>query len=203
VVRLDGLLIKPDSSLLPLNAIYASDASNQQMPMVAVAETKFADSLVRYVFSYPRRPADTEFSVPLAELGFSGPAYAYDWRGHTGNVVPAGGTLSARFNDGFAYLILVPVNRQGLALLGETEKIVALGKQRIAALSDRGTLTATIKFARGEDVRTISGYASHDPKLQALKGELKNVAYDSETKIFRAQVAQANSGEAVLRISAH
>jgi len=203
VVRLDGLLIKPDSSLLPLNAIYASDASNQQMPMVAVAETKFADSAARYVFSYPRRATDTEFSVALAELGFSGPVYAYDWRAHTGTVVSAGGTLSAPFRDGFAYLILVPVNRQGLALLGDTEKIVPLGKQRIAALSDRGTLTATFKFAQDEHVRTISGYSADQPKIKALKGELKNVTYDSETKIFRAQVAPASSGEAVLKIRAH
>jgi hypothetical protein len=203
VVRLDGLLIKPDSSLLPLNAIYASDASNQRMPMVAVAETKFADSAARYVFSYPRRSTDREFSVPLDQLGFSGPAYAYDWRAHTGNLVSVGGTLSAPFRDGFAYLILVPVNRQGLALLGDTEKIVPLGKQRIAALSDRGTLTATFKFAQGEHVRTISGYSADQPKIKAFKGELKNVTYDSETKIFRVQVAPASSGEAVLKIRAH
>ena len=158
---------------------------------------------MRYVFSYPRRATDTEFSVALAELGFSGPVYAYDWRAHTGTVVSAGGTLSAHFNDGFAYLILVPVNRQGLALLGDTEKIVPLGKQRIAALSDRGTLTATFKFAQGEHVRTISGYSADQPKIKALKGELKNVTYDSETKIFRAQVAPASSGEAVLKIRAH
>lgn len=202
VVRQDGFLIKPDFPLLPIDAAYASDATNQQTPMVAVAETNFADSLVRYVFAYPRRPTDTEFSVPLAELGFSGPGYAYDWRAHAGKVVPAGGTLSAGFEDGFAYLILVPVNRQQLALLGDTEKIVPLGKQRIAALSDHGTLTATITFAQGEPVRTISGYSAHQPKITVLKGKLKNVAYDSESKLFQAQVAPADSHEAVLRVSA-
>ena len=203
VVRLDGLLIKPDSSLLPINAMYTSDASNQQMPMVAVAETKFADSSVGYVFSYPRRSTDPGFSVPLDQLGFSGPAYAYDWRAHTGSLISAGGTLSAHFRDGFAYLILVRVNRQGLALLGDTEKIVPLGKQRIAVLSDRGTLTTTILFAPGETARTISGYASQKPKLQAVKGALKSVAYDAETKIFQAQVTPSSSGKAVLHVSAH
>jgi len=203
VVRLDGLLIKPDSSLLPINAMYTSDASNQQMPMVAAAETKFADSSVRYVFSYPRRSTDPGFSVSLDQLGFSGPAYAYDWSAHTGSVISAGGTLSAQFRDGFAYLILVPVNRQGLALLGDTEKIVPLGKQRIAALSDRGTLTTTILFAPWETARTISGYASQKPKLRAVKGALKSLAYDAETKIFQAQVTPSASGEAVLQVSAH
>jgi hypothetical protein len=203
VVRQDGFLIKPDSPLLPIDTMYTNDAANQRMPMVAAAETKFSDSFVRYVFSYPRHATDTEFSVALAELGFSGPVYAYDWRAHTGNVVPKGGTLSARFDDGFAYLILVPVNRQGLALLGDREKIVSLGKQRIPALTDHGTVTATIQFAQGEQLCTISGYSARAPKIKVLKGELKNVAYDSETKIFQAQVAPANSHDAVLRISAH
>ena len=202
VVRQDGYIIKPDFPLLPIDSMYASDANSQQAPMVAMAETKFTDSLARYVFSYPRRPTDTEFSVPLSELDFSGPVYAYDWREHSGYLIPAGGTLSMHFKDGFAYDVLVPVNRDGLALLGDTEKIVPLGKKRIGALEDRGTLTATIEFAHGEDVRTISGYASHSPKLKVLKGDLRNMDYDSRTKIFRAQVAPASSAEAILRVNA-
>jgi hypothetical protein len=62
---------------------------------------------------------------------------------------------------GWDYQILSPVNRRGLALLGDTEKIVPLGKQRIAAVDDHGALTATIEFAQGETILAISGYASH------------------------------------------
>jgi hypothetical protein len=89
-----------------------------------------------------------------------------------------------------------------LALLGDTEKFVPLGKQRIAALEDRGTLTATIKFAAGEDVLTISGYSSRSPKVKAIQGKLNNTAYDPQTKIFRVQVAPSSSGEAILQVSA-
>ena len=89
-----------------------------------------------------------------------------------------------------------------VASWGAPEAIVPLGKQRIAALADQGTLTATIEFAQGEDALTISGYASHEPKFKALQGELKNVAYDSASKIFHVQVAPGSSGEAVLRVSA-
>jgi hypothetical protein len=92
------------------------------------------------------------------------------------------------------------VNRQGLALLGDTEKIVSLGKQRFAAIDDHGTLRVTIKFARGEDTLTISGYASHRPKFKALQGKLNDTSYDPQTKIFRAQTAPAGSGEAILQV---
>jgi hypothetical protein len=92
------------------------------------------------------------------------------------------------------------VNRQGLALLGDTEKIVPLGKERIAAVEDRGTLTVTIKFARGEDMLTIAGYASDRPKFKALQGKLNDTSYDPQTKIFRAQTAPAGSGEAILQV---
>lgn len=203
VVRRDGFLIKPDSPLLPIDAMYASDAAHQQAPMVAMAETRFAGSVARYVFSYPRRATDTELSVPLSELGFSGPTYAVDWRAHRGYIIPAGGNLRENFKDGFSYVILVPVNQEGLAFLGETEKIVPLGKQRIAAIADhQGTLTATIQFAPGEDTVTVFGYASHAPKLTAPKGKLKSSSYDSTTKVYQAQVAPGESQEAILRISA-
>ena len=107
-----------------------------------------------------------------------------------------------KFADGWDYQILSPVNSQGLALVGDTDKIVSLGKQRIAAVENHGTLTTTIKFAHGEDVLTISGYASHLPKLKVVEGKLNSTAYDPQTKVFRAQVAPAGSGEAILQISA-
>jgi hypothetical protein len=94
------------------------------------------------------------------------------------------------------------VNRRGLALLGDTEKIVPLGKQRIAAVDDHGALTATIEFAQGETILAISGYASHRPRLKALQGKLNDTSYDPQTKIIRAQIAPAASGQAILQVKA-
>jgi hypothetical protein len=108
---------------------------------------------------------------------------------------------------GWDYQILSPVNRRGLALLGDTEKIVPLGKQRIAAVDDHGALTATIEFAQGETILAISGYASHRiashrPRLKALQGKLNDTSYDPQTKIIRAQIAPAASGQAILQVKA-
>jgi hypothetical protein len=201
-IRADGLIVKADSPLLPINSMYMSDAMNESAPMVAMSESAFGRQVAHYVFAYARSGSQQSVTVPLSSLEISGPVFAYDWVTHSGELIPDGGSLRMKFVDGWDYWIFSPVNRLGLALLGDTDKIVSLGKQRIAAVEDHGTLTTTIKFAHGEDALTVSGYASHPAILKALQGKLNNTTYDPRTKIFRAQVAPARSGQAILRVSA-
>jgi hypothetical protein len=199
-VRTDGLIVKADSPLLPINLMYASDALNERAPMVAMSENAFGNQRASRVFAHPRSASQESVAVPLSSLEMTEPVFAYDWVTHNGGVIPDRGSLRMNFTDGSDYQTLSPVNRQGLALLGDTEKIVSLGKQRFAAIDDHGTLRVTIKFARGEDTLTISGYASHRPKFKALQGKLNDTSYDPQTKIFRAQTAPAGSGEAILQV---
>jgi hypothetical protein len=202
-IRRDGVIVKPDTPVLPIDTMYASDAtSHPPEPMVAMAHTSFGDFTERYVFAYARAASEEMVSVPLGNLEFSGPVFAYNWAAHTGEVIPAGGILQLRFVDGWDYQVLAPVNKKGLALLGDIEQIVPVGKQRIAALSDNGSLTATVKFAPGEDLLTISGYASNRPKINALRGRLTRATYEPKTDIFQAQLAPDSSGQAVLRVTA-
>jgi hypothetical protein len=175
---------------------------NQNAPMVAMAQSVFGNQGVHYVFAYARNESQEGVTVPLSGLEMSGPVFAYDWTTHSGALIPKAGSIRMNFAAGWDYQVLSSVNRRGLALLGDTDNIATLGKERIAALEDHGALTATITFAHGEDVLTISGYASHLPKLKLLQGKLNNTAYDPQTKIFRVQLAPAGSGEAILQISA-
>ena len=198
-IRTDGTIVKADSTLLPINSMYVSDAMNERAPMIATSESAFGNQRAHYVFAYPRTGSEEGVTVSLSSLQISGPVFAYDWVTHSGELLPEGGSLRMKFAAGWDYQILSPVNRKGLALLGDTDKIVSLGKQRIANLEDHGTLTVTIKFAHGEDLLTISGYASQKPQLRALQGKLANTAYDPQTKIFRAQIAPAGSGQAILQ----
>ena len=201
-IRADGLIVKADSPLLPIDSMYVGDAVNRSGPMIASSESAFGNQRAHYVFAYPRTGSEEGVTVPLSSLRISGPVFAYDWVTHSGELIPSGGSLRLKFADGWDYQVLSPVNRRGLALLGDIDKIVPLGKQRIAALEDHGSLTVTIKFAHGEDLLTISGYAPHPPKLKTLQGQLANWAYDPQTKIFRAQIAPAKCGEAVLQVTA-
>jgi hypothetical protein len=169
--------------------------------MVAMSQSIFGNQGAHYVFAYARSESQEGVTVPLSDLETSGPVFAYDWVTHSGELIPDGGNLRMRFADGWDFQLLSPVNSQGLALLGDTEKIVPLGNQRIATLEDHGTLMVTIKFAHGEDVLTISRFASHPPRLKALQGKLTNPAYDPQNKIFRARITPAGSAEAILQIS--
>jgi hypothetical protein len=203
-VRKDGALIKPDTSLLPIDAVYHSDAAGDRAPMIATAATNFGNVKIHYVFAYPRQPSNSEVTVPLQELGISGSVYAYNWVTHQGRTIPANGSLHMEFTDGWAYQVLTPVTRGGLALLGEADKIAPLGRARVASLSESGNaLSATIQFAKDEAPQTISGYALHRPRVKALSGIATDVKYDEATHIFTFEVGPGKSQTARIKLYAH
>jgi len=200
-VRSDGVIIKPDTSLLPIDEIYKSDALGEHAPMVAAAATNFGNLQIQYVFAYPRRPSDSQVTVSLSELGISGTVFAYNWVTHEGRLVSPDGSLTMEFKDGWAFQVLSPVNRDGVALLGDTEKITTLGKARFAAVKDDGSLSATIQFASDEKVRFISGYAPHRPTITATAGMVETVSFGEQSHIFTAQVFPDGSHQAEILIS--
>lgn len=200
-MRGDGVVIKPDESLLPIDAMYADDAQNEQKPMIAAARTSFGSGGAAYVFAYPRQESDTTVTVPLSELGFSQPVYAWNWVSHTGELIPAGGSVSMTFADGWAYDVLVPVGADGLALVGDTSKIATLGRKRIDALSNRGQLTATIAFAPNERDVIISGYAAASPSVTAKTGSARLVEYDEQSHVFQIRVSPGPSHQATIQLS--
>jgi hypothetical protein len=201
-VRSDGVIIKPDASLLPIDEIYKSDALGEHAPMVAAAVTDFDNLQIHYVFAYPRRTSDSQVTVSLDELGVSGPAFAYNWVTHEGRLIPPGGSLTMEFNNGWAFQVLSPVSRDGLALLGDREKITTMGKARFASVKDDGSLSATIQFASDEKMRFISGYASHRPTITATTGMIETVSFGEQSHIFTAQVLPGSSQQAEIQISA-
>ncbi len=203
VERTDGVIVKPDTSLLPIDAVYRNDAEGEQAPMVASATTRFGKLQVHYVFSYPRQSSGAQTSVPLRELGISGPVFAYNWVTHQGQPIPVGGNVHMEFKDGWAYEVLSPITSGGIALLGDTAQITPLGRARVSSLRQNGqSLTASIRFASRKSALTISGYASRRPVVKALSGTLAGVSYDQATHMFNAQVSPAKSREAIVQISA-
>lgn len=203
VVRKDGVIVKPDTSLLPIDAVYRQDAESEHAPMVASATTSFGNLRVHYVFAYPRRNSDTQVTVPLRELGISGPVFAYNWVTHRGHLIPAGGSVRMEFANGWAYDVLSPVTRGHLAFLGDTAQVTPLGKARISALRQSGrSLTATVRFAAQEASQTISGYASSRPAVKALSGKLDSMTYDKATQMFTARMSPGKAQQATVKIRA-
>lgn len=202
VVRADGAIIKPDTPLLPIDATYQSDAIGRRAPMVAAATTSFGDLRYQYVFAYPRTASDTQVTVSLHDLGVSGPVFAYNWQTHQGELIPANGSLTMEFNDGWAYQVLAPLSPDGIALLGDTAKITPMGRARFAAVQQNQGLTTTVAFSQKEGPQTLSGYAARPPRVKALSGKVQDFHYDAAAHIFTVSVVPGESRQAELQILA-
>lgn len=187
-IRADGVIVKPDTPLLPVDESYLRDAEGKQAAMVAAARTQFGSAEAVYLFAYPRQQAESEITVPMAWLGLQGPTYAWNWVTHRGELIPAGGSVRMEFAHGWAYEVLTPVGQDGLALLGDTNEIASLGRARISRLSNRGDLTATIAFAPQEETAEMAGYAKTRPKVTAGTGRVKLTRYDGRTHEFVLRV---------------
>jgi hypothetical protein len=191
-MRADSVLLKPDVPVRPVDAMYLADAANPDGPMVAA--THSGDEVE--VFAYPREKTDAQVTVPLRELGIAGPAYVWDWVRKTGEVVPAGGAFDMKFADGWAYDVVVPVGKDGIAVLGDTSKYVPLAAKRFVSVADGKAVRVTVAFASGEDAVTMSGYAAKRPAVRAVRGSVGAVQYDAATGVFRVVVHPAKNGSA-------
>ena len=96
-VRDDGVIVKPDASIMPLDQTYLADAKHELVPLTASTYTDRDGTKTEYVFAFNRigTPAG-KVRFNLAELGVSGPAYVYDYFSGTGKRLNAGVSFSAR-----------------------------------------------------------------------------------------------------------
>jgi hypothetical protein len=195
-MRADSVLLKPDVPVRPVDAMYLSDASNLNAPMVAATHSGNEVE----VFAYPRGKVDKQVTVSLKEIGVTGPAYAWDWVRHTGRLIPAGGSFPMLFENGWAYEVVTPVGKDGIGLLGETDKIVPLAAKRFPTVTNgvtnAGNAHVTVIFAAGEATVTVTGYAKVRPEVHAERGTAGPVAYDGATHVFRVAVHPARGGHA-------
>jgi len=211
VARTDGVIVKPDSSLTPIDQVYLQDAAGLHRPMVAAAYSDHGGGMkAAYVLAYSRpRPdlAATTAFMPSG-LGFDphSRVYVYDDATRTGTVQPAGQAVTLRIQPyQQAYDIVVPVGPSGVALLGDTGKFASLGAQRIRTMSDDGhAVRATVRFAAGEDPVTLSGYAAAAPAATATYGSVRAVRYNARTHMFGVTVTPGPDGAtATVRITRH
>lgn len=191
-MRRDAVLLKPDVPLVPINAMYIVDATGgnraKSAPMVATTQSNFGTATEHYVFAYPRVKGAIGVDVPLSELGIDEPVYAWNWVTHTGELLSPGRQLQMRFVGGWSYEVLAPVNTAGIALLGDTSKIVPLARKRFTTVSNRNTVKAKVVFAPNEKQVVITGYASHEPNVRAITGSVSGLNYSPTTQLFSFEV---------------
>lgn len=190
-VRADGVIVKPDASIIPLDRSYLADAQGTPAPLIAATYTDRGGVKTEYVFAF-NRPKTGAGSVhfTLGELGLTGPGYVYDYFAGTGSLLPASGSFSTPSNPGAAsFYVVAPVGKSGIAFLGDQGKFVGTGRQRIDSLRDEADkLTVGVVLAAAEESVVLHGYAAAEPKVTVLAGEDDAVQYDPATKHFTVEV---------------
>jgi hypothetical protein len=190
-VRADGVIVKPDAPIVPLDRSYIADAQEISAPLTASTYTDRDGVRTGYVFAYNRAqtPADS-VSFASAEIGVSGPVYVYDYFSNTGALLQAGATFSAPLaTKAKAFYVVSPIGRSGIAFLGDKGKFVGTGKQRIDSLHDEiGKLTVGVVLAVTERSVVLHGFAAKAPTVSVISGSAAPLQYNPGTHYFAVQV---------------
>ena len=197
-VRPDGVIVKPDVPLTPLDSSFWSDSQNAQAPMIAATYSDFGDLRGWYFFLYAQG-ANTRAQFSLSDAGVNGPVFLYDYFNDTGRVVQPGELLNEDAT-GHRYLVAAPIGVSGIALVGDAGQFVTLGKKRVTALADDGVVQVSLAFAAGEGSRTLQGYSPDSPIVTAGTGAVGTRSYDPATGRFTVEVMPGPDGVASLRI---
>jgi len=186
-VRADGVIVKPDAPIVPLDSSYIADAEHKLAPLTAGTYTDRAGIKTEYVFAFnrPGTPDDKVHFSPR-ELGLSGSAYIYDYFSGAGRLLNNDGKFSSPLaKNASVFYVVAPLGKSGIAFLGDKNKFVGTGKQRITSLDDKaGSLTVGVLLAENEKSVTLHGYAVSAPKVTVLAGEDDNVQYNPTTHYF-------------------
>jgi hypothetical protein len=185
VMLADGTIVKPDTSIVPTDGTYLSDAAGTGGAMVATAVSRHGALCAGYVFAYARSTsASANASFAPSDMGITGAAYVYDFFAGTGVVVNSDETYTAVVDYNGSYFQVVPVGPSGIGFLGDAGKFVSLGKQRISRLSDTGSVRAEIAFASGDGPVTLHGYAPAAVSVTATGASAGSLTYNPTTQQF-------------------
>lgn len=187
-VRPDGVIVKPDDALTPLDSCFIACAKDLAAPVIAIAHTDHGGLITSYIFAFSESGDGRTESLSMAALGYRGPVYAYDVWQKSGIYLDHEHPLVISFSDRAAYWIVVPVPGSGIGFLGDCGKFVSNGKQRVAELSDNGILSARILLAKGEERIRLHGFSITRPKITARGGTIEHLIHDLRDGFFQFEL---------------
>ena len=201
-VRTDGVLVKPDATLAPLDSTFLAFSQSSSAPVVAATYTEHSGRRTGYVLAYSRlASASSQISFSPASLGITGPAYVYDYFQAIGTVVQQGGVFQGLVDYQGSYYVVAPIGASGMAFLGDSGKFVSCGKKRIEQLSDSGALRVLVRFAPDEPFIALRLYSPTEPSVSAESGTVGRLKTRGNN-LYRVVVRPDSSGTAVLTFQA-
>lgn len=203
VVRADGVIVKPDDSITPLDSAYIAQANNRGLPLLAAAQTRHEGSITSYVFAFGQAAEQRTASFLPSVLGYKGPVYAYNYFDERGMYVEPWQAVEFVVPDNGAYWIIVPVGASGVGFLGDAGKFVSNGRNRVAHIMDTGTLAARVVFSAGERRLHLYGFSLVRPAIQVRRAAVENLAYDSRTQLFHFDLVAKPGTSSVVTLWAY
>lgn len=190
--RADGVLVKPDAPLVPVDSDYLNGALGRHVPTLGYTHSEVGGVRTAYVFAFARTPQDQgPVQFRASEIGLHGPMAVYDYFAHRLTIVPAGGEFRGKLeNDDASYYVCASPGKSGIAFLGDRDDFVGAGRMRISAVADTPQeLSATVVFAQNENSITLHGYTPFQPRVVAEGGQAGPVRYDPATREFEVNVS--------------
>ncbi len=190
--RSDGVIIKPDVPIVPIDSAYLDGALHIAAPVIARTYTNQDGVKTAYVFAFAPKPRDKK-SVKFSarDIGLHGAMYVYNYFTGASKLVAAGRTFTGALGTNAAsYYVCASPGAAGIAFMGQRGKFVGVGRERIPALANLpGALMASVAFAPGEDVVTLHGFAAYKPAVAVHGGMAGAVLYNTSTQQFVVRVS--------------
>ncbi|MGH9607550.1 MAG: hypothetical protein ACRD3N_17810 [Terracidiphilus sp.] len=216
-VRGDGVIVKPDVPLMPLDRMYIEDAAaaaagaankrsgnetphHGQSPFIASTWTDDGAIRTAYVFAFSRSPVvyQTVRFTP-EEAGAASPACVYDYFSHLVSHVGGGEEFKAFIGpDETGYYVVAPTGPSGIAFFGDRGKFASMGKERIASVEEGAhSVMAQVLFAAGDGSVTLFGDAPSAPSVVVHGGSAGAVSFRQSDGYFSVRVTPDSSNPAV------
>jgi hypothetical protein len=198
--RADGVLVKPDAPLVPVDGTYLAEARNGASPVVAATRSDHGALRALYVFAC-RRGQELEASFDPRAEGLEGKLLVWDFRTGAAALADASAPLTLNLSGDWTYKVIVPVGQNGLALVGDEGKFVTRGRARFSSVAEDGTgLSTVLSFAPSEESVTLLGYALRMPEAVAESGEIVSLDWNRWSGLFRLTVTPGEGATASIRI---
>jgi hypothetical protein len=198
-VRADGVIVKPDVPLTPIDSSYTKTLAQPDAPQIDATWTDFGSLRTEYIFAWVSG-AGNNATFGMSELGVTQQTYLYDYFASAGQLVNPSDTIAQTIPNNYLYWIAAPIGPSGIAVIGDTAQFVTMGKKRIPQMTDNGEVSLTVSFASGEQTRSILGYAPARPIVRAQQGTANLTSWDASTGLFRLSLSPGLEGTALIEI---
>ncbi|MCW3091678.1 MAG: hypothetical protein JWP81_2747 [Ferruginibacter sp.] len=191
--RKDGVLVKPDVPLLPIDQNYVHMARQDHRPIIASTYTLHNNIKTSYVFAFADDSTRmNQFEFNLNDIGMKDMSVVFNPLKQTIQLVETGGSFSAALpEEKFVYYIVAPITRSGIAFLGDAGKITATGKKRILTITaSANQMQVKVLFAKNESTVTLQGYSE-----RSVSSGIGKLDLNTNTHLFSLVVPKPIKGD--------